>query len=291
MGSDQPWKQVEIPFSSTLHDVTRYKDRVYAVGDSGTVLQQADGKWSKLVDSGPTGNANVLCSVGTTDKGERIWFAGASGSLGYFDVKSEEMKDFSNPEGQGDRWNDIIVTGEAGSEVIRVADTNGEIATLRISKTKTESTDLVKPKSAGQSITGLSRDSEGDLYAVNTTGKLFMSSDGKNWSATDLVDTDFVDVTTKDGLAYTATSSGFGYIYDPAKDEVDKFDPDISTIHAITSDDHVTISGTNGKIADLIDGKWRCVETPASTDLYSICVGTEDVAVGSGGIVIKRPQK
>lgn len=291
MGSSQPWKHVDVPFSSSLHDVTRFKKRVYVVGDSGTLLERANGEWSTLLDTGPSGNSNVLRSVGVSSDGKHVWFAGSSGTIGYFDVKAGEVTDLSNPEGESDQWNDMLVTGSAGSEVVRAADNNGEIVTLRLSKGAIESTNLVKPRSAGQSITGLATGKSGQLFAVNTTGKLFTSASGQNWSATDLVDTNLVDVTVHEGLVYAIVSSGFGYTYDPSADEKGKFDVSISTTHSITAGDSVVISGTNGMVADLVDGTWKTTETPASTDLYGVTTGKSDLAVGSSGTVVERQPK
>ncbi|MFC7165247.1 hypothetical protein [Halospeciosus flavus] len=287
MDNDQPWEHVDVPFSSTLHDVVRYENRVYTVGDSGTLLERAAGTWSTLLDSGPTGNSNVLKSVATTAGGKRVWFAGSSGSLGYFDVEAGDVVDFSAPEGQSDQWNDVLVDGEAGSEVVRVADNNGEVVTLRLAGSELESTNLVKPRSAGQSIGGLAV-GDGQLYAVNTSGKLFASSDGQTWSATDLVDTDLVDVAVSGGTVYALTASGFGYTHDPASGETQKFDTGISATHTVTAGHSVVVAGTNGTIADLVDGTWERVETPASTDLYGVALGKSDLAVGSSGTAIER---
>lgn len=290
MATDRPWQHVDVPFSSSLHDVTRSKKAVYAVGDGGTLLQRADGTWSVVLDRGPTGNSNVLKSVATTADGKRVWFAGSSGTVGCYDPKSGDVLDFSDPEGESDQWNDMLVTGSAGSEVVRLADNNGEIVTLRLSGTSLDATNLVKPRSAGQSITGLARNAGGTLFAVNTSGKLFWSSDGQNWSVTDLVDTDLVDVTVADGRVYAVTASGFGYAYDPSTGEKTKFDTGISATHAIDAGGKIAVAGTNGMIADRGDGEWRSVETPASTDLYSLAVGASDLAVGSSGTVIERPE-
>ena len=52
-----------------------------------------------------------LLTMDVTDDGERVWFGGANGALGYYDLETRTRADFSEPVGVGNAFHAIAVAG------------------------------------------------------------------------------------------------------------------------------------------------------------------------------------
>lgn len=84
--------QVESGVDSALYCVTNTAAGYFACGGEGIVLNRTEsGKWEKILQGGPTGNANSLYACTSTDDGERLWFAGVSGAIGTFVTFTESV--------------------------------------------------------------------------------------------------------------------------------------------------------------------------------------------------------
>lgn len=62
-----------------------------------------------------------------TDPGERLWFAGAGGALGYYDLQTEQRRDYSKPQGNAGTFSSLTVSGDRGEEKLLVADGSGHV--------------------------------------------------------------------------------------------------------------------------------------------------------------------
>jgi len=122
------WKVAETPVEEALHGahVKYTRAGVYAIGEGGIVIVREDG-WHKVLEGGPSGNGNDLCGADATDDGKSLWFVGASGAIGEYDVESGVLVDRSAPNDHTNNFNDVSVTGEAGDAEVYVADDSGAV--------------------------------------------------------------------------------------------------------------------------------------------------------------------
>jgi hypothetical protein len=95
----------------------------------GVVLSRGAEGWRKELDGGPTGNGNGndLYGAAVTDDGKRLWFVGASGAIGEYDVESGVLVDRSAPNDVTNNFNDVAVAGNADEADVYVAGDSGSI--------------------------------------------------------------------------------------------------------------------------------------------------------------------
>lgn len=93
--TERAWKSVTTPFAVDLFAVTQTAEGPFAVGGSGTVAAERSGGWEMVVDQGPAGKNRTLRAVDVTDDGTRVWFAGASGAIGMYDLERGRLYDYS----------------------------------------------------------------------------------------------------------------------------------------------------------------------------------------------------
>ncbi|KZN26430.1 hypothetical protein A4G99_20450 [Haladaptatus sp. R4] len=130
--SKAEWRSVESPTDKTLIGVTTTTEGPFAVGTGGNVLTKRDGEWRFAIRDGPATRENTLTCVDVTDDGTRIWFAGSSGALGCYDATEGKKYDYSAPKEKTSTWEAIAVSGNAGSELIRVANGSGEVLPVTV---------------------------------------------------------------------------------------------------------------------------------------------------------------
>ena len=121
------WEAAETPTEETLYDVAYTSDGPYVVGTAGLVLGRTGEGWEKVLDGGPTGNGNDLYGADVTDDGDRLWFVGASGAIGEYDVTAGSLNDYSAPDDVTNNFNDVAVTAAAGEANTFVAGDSGKI--------------------------------------------------------------------------------------------------------------------------------------------------------------------
>lgn len=127
VADEDGWTVAETPTGGTLYDVARTANSIYAVGTGGVVLRRDAAGWTKVLDGGPTGNGNDLYGADVTDDGEALWFVGASGAIGEYDVVSGVLDDHSAPMDVTNNFNDVSVRGAPGSANVYVAGDSGKI--------------------------------------------------------------------------------------------------------------------------------------------------------------------
>ena len=97
--AEAEWRTEKTPADGTLHDVVyaggdaSNDGSAYAVGQDGVVLERTEQRWEKVTDGGVTGDGRDLYGADVTDDGERLWFAGASGAIGEYDVTTGNIND------------------------------------------------------------------------------------------------------------------------------------------------------------------------------------------------------
>ncbi|WP_247730218.1 hypothetical protein [Halovivax limisalsi] len=169
------WRTVDGPTSRALHGVVHGQDGAYAVGEGGMVLRRGTDGWRIVFERGPGVAKNTLRDVAATADGCRVWFAGDSGALGYFDVADGRKSDYSAPMEKTSTWEAIAVAGKTGEERVRIANGSGEVLDCTVEDGCPTWGEVVKP-GGGSTINALTVGS-GDFYAVDTSGGVYREAE------------------------------------------------------------------------------------------------------------------
>ncbi|MGQ3411989.1 hypothetical protein ACT4ML_06965 [Natrinema sp. LN54] len=293
-GDRSGWEAVESPTSRTLHGVVHGQDGPYACGEGGLLLHRAPDGWRILLERGPGVSENTLRSIATTDDGCRLWFAGDSGALGYYDVADGHLSDYSAPMEKTSTWEAIAVTGKTGEERVRVANGSGEVLDCAVEDGCPVWGEVVKP-GGGSTIPGLTAGPDG-FYAVDTSGGAYSEpadgdSKGTSPSSEAADDTTAAEDTTDSG-----SRDGQPADTEPTDSDPEEWDRigvrnaqvDFQDIWAGT--DSVFIAGADG-IAYRYDPhceNWTPLHVGQGALQAIRSVGTDAVAVATGGRIYER---
>lgn len=98
-----------------------------------------------------------------TDPGERLWFAGAGGALGYYDLQTERRRDYSKPQGNAGTFYSLTVAGDRGEEKFLVADGSGHVIPAHVSDDSTTDVaiDWETTPNAGNAGEAVAHDADG----------------------------------------------------------------------------------------------------------------------------------
>lgn len=284
------WKVAEIPTKKALHGVVETKVGPLAVGESGKVLLRSNEEWKLVISDGPGAKRNPLTDVSVSADGERVWFCGGSGALGCYDVTVARKYDYSAPEGKTSTWEAVAVTGEYGSERLRVANGSGEVlsATLKEGVCPTFET-VVKP-GGGSTISALTF-GDGMCYAVDTSGNAFRETD-ESWCDIGVknAQVNFSDIATSVGILYIVGGDGLIYRYDRSCDNWTPTRVAPAALHGVCQSVEYLISvGEGGTVCEHGSREgWVTTEVPTEATLHAVTAGDVDVAVGENGAVIER---
>ncbi|PSQ60439.1 MAG: hypothetical protein BRD23_02120 [Halobacteriales archaeon SW_9_67_25] len=295
--ADEEWTSVESPTDSTLHDVERVRgaaaDQVsadaYAVGGSGVVLERSggDGDWRKELDGGPSGNGNDLYGSDMTDDGKRLWFVGASGAIGEYDIRSGVLNDRSAPMDVTNNFNDVAVTGEAGDANVYVGGDSGKMY-YSFENGEEGSWDSVTPGS-GSNVNAVDCFGAREGHIVDGNKTVFETDDGSTWDKVGLADANenFYGVDS-DGFDDVWICGGGGMIHhwDGAEwTPADTGDASLRDIE-VEGDEGWTVGGSGAVYR--YDGTWTETETPTGQNLNAVVRGGREIAVGAGGTIIEH---
>ncbi|MCD2201188.1 hypothetical protein LPA44_15035 [Halobacterium sp. KA-4] len=245
------WEAVDTPTQRTLYDVTRTDAGTFAVGAGGVVLERTEDGWTLVTESGPAGNGNNLSSATTTQNGERLWVAGASGTVAEYDPSTESFTSRNAPDDVTNAFTDIAITGSAGDATIYLVDASGKI---HISEQNGEpGTWTHTTPGSGAEISAVAV-SGSTGFLVDQNGSIFKTTDGETWPEVD----------------------------------TPSFDETLTDI-AMRSSETVVLVGSSGMVVIGSDGEWE-QESAANTALHDVeveacgCVH----AVGASGTVLHR---
>ncbi|MGB9965516.1 WD40/YVTN/BNR-like repeat-containing protein [Halobacterium hubeiense] len=279
---------VESPTGNTLHDVESTAAGAFAVGGGGVVLERTAVGWRKLLDGGPTGNGNNLYGADVTDDGERLWFVGASGAIGEYDVEAGVLNDRSAPMDVTNNFNDVSVTGEAGEANVYVAGDSGKVYHSD-ENGETGSWDYTTPGS-GAAINAIDffDDRSGHVVDGNTT--VFYTRDGATWDRLGIADANhnFYGVDSDDFDDVWVSGAG-GTVYHWNGSEWARSDTGDATLRDVEVGDGgagATVGG-GGKYYATGGSEWTVRSTPTGQNLKAVLRGDTTVAVGAGGTVLE----
>jgi hypothetical protein len=285
--NDSGWTTAETPTGNTLHDVETTDRGTYAVGGGGVVIRRGQKEWATVLDGGPTGNGNNLYGADVTDDGSRLWFVGASGAIGEYDVESGVLTDHSAPNDVTNNFNDVSVTGEAGEANVYVAGDSGKIY-YSFANGATGTWDGVTPGS-GSEINAIDFHGSKTGHAVDGNQTVFVTGDGTTWDELGIADADYnVYGVDSDAAGDVAVSGGGGSVYDWDGSQwvrADTGDAGLRDVE-VEGDAGLTVGG-GGAVFRLGRDGWVQEETPTGANLTAVVRAKPDVAVGAGGTVVE----
>lgn len=286
------WNRVNSPTEKALHDVVFTTSGPCAVGESGHVLTRGDSEWETVVKDGPGGAGNGLFGASVTADRKRVWFAGDSGAVGYYDPASDESTDRSAPKGKTSSWADVAAVGPAGDERVWLINSSGELLTGTVSDDTVEWSDVMKPTNgttinaiAATDSTGYVCDGSGNVARRGSNGWRDIGIDGESASLHDVVAPGAKTTTVVGDDGSILRYDGFAWM-SLAEAE--------SALHAVDRrGGRGLAAGPDGTVFAIEDSKWQRAETKLSMTLHGVALGTveyADVAVGSSGTILENFQ-
>jgi hypothetical protein len=290
--SDEPWVEADSPTGKTLNGIVESTDGPYAVGGGGRVLARRPDSWTVVIENGPKGQGNTLNGAAVTDDGVNVWFAGSSGVIGQYDVEAGELADHSAPKGKTSSWEDVTVTGPAGSESVYLVNGSGEVLSGQNDGGEVTWGEVLKP-GGGSSMKGVAFIGNNTGYICDTNAKVYETTNGGDSYETIGIEGGSVGLYGVDAVSPDEVNvvGGDGSIF--------RYNGAVWTKLAVTGnslagidrmDDHGLACGGSGTIAERTADGWKVAETPTGNGLQSIVIGTTypDVAVGGSGTILER---
>jgi photosystem II stability/assembly factor-like uncharacterized protein len=288
--SADEWTTVETPTGNTLYDAARTSDGIYVVGAGGVVLRRTAAGYEKVLDGGPTGNGNSLYGADTTDDGSTLWFVGASGAIGEYDVEAGVLTDHSAPNDVTNNFNDVSVVGDPGSANVYVAGDSGKIYSS-FADGATGTWDATTPGS-GSAINAIDFYDDRSGHAVDGNQTVFYTNDGGSYDRLGIENANYnfygVD---SDGADDVTVSGGGGSVYNWDGAEWvrdDTGDAGLRDVEACADCGCTLTVGGGGAVVREREGTWAREATPTGANLKAVVCGPTNVAVGAGGTVIER---
>lgn len=282
------WAIAETPVDSTLHDVQHTATSAHAVGNGGLVIERTGAGWELVLQGGPTGNGNDLFGADVTDDGERLWFVGASGAIGEYDVETGNLVDRSAPNDQTENFNDVAVTGPAGDADVYVADDSGAIHYSFANGE--EGTWEYEVPGSGDALNAIDFHGDRAGNVVAEGGRVFETDDGTTWNRIGLEDADAafygLDADTADDVTVSGGNASV-FEYDGSRWTPESLgDADLVDVEICGGDGYAV--GGGGVIFEQDGGEWSQNDTPTGENVQAVVCGSVDVAVGASGTVLER---
>lgn len=289
------WVAVESPTDETLRDVAPSANGPVAVGNGGVAVGRGRERWGIVMENGPAAKGSTLYAVDSTADGERVWFAGANGALGYYDIVADERRNFSVPRGNSNTFYALTVSGERGSEKFLVADGSGHVLPGHMEQDETDwswSTSV----EGGNTIQALTHDDQGYGYAV-TNANVYMTTAEEEWTkiGIDRSGSSFYDCTFDEGVFLTGGGNGIVYQADELTDHDDEvtWTPSDLGGYGIKSLDaghgaQLACGAGGGISIRATDGEWEQARYNGTKTFHGVAVTTPMIAVGSNGLIVER---
>lgn len=165
--------------------------RSFVTGNGGVLAGwNGRGRPTGLFTTGARGNGHWVKDVAITDDGERVWFSGASGTFGYYDRATGAPRSHSSPYGITSNFRSLAVRGDSGQESVHTVDGSGRVVRARLDGERMRVEGVSIPGN-GTGFTDIVDDGE-TLYAADSGGSLYRSTDGRHWSRRRLTQTTIV---------------------------------------------------------------------------------------------------
>ncbi|GAB7095583.1 hypothetical protein JCM30237_27370 [Halolamina litorea] len=301
-GTREPaWEPAETEFEIDLFDVVHTVEGPYAVGASGTLVADTGSGWDVVFDDGPATREAQLQAADVTADGRRVWMVGTSGVVACYDVEQARKFDYSSPDGMTSTWEGVAVAGRKGREKVLAANGSGEVLPFLVDGFEIDWGQPRKPAGKGANVAALAASPDGVGYAIDTAGNAFKTTQREGWAEIGILDSQLKlhDIHAgANGRVYVAAGDGNVYRYD---DSYESWTPigvtDGIALRAIdvavyeNGTGEMVVVGDDGSLYERVgDERWVKQPTPVDATLHGLSVGDLDVAVGTGGTVLERPQ-
>jgi streptogramin lyase len=297
MSGDYAWSTVSAPKSVQLRGIESFEGTAFASGQGGLLMERTGpGEWESVFTTGATGDGRGIIDVSLTDDGGRVWFAGSSGTFGYYDRQQESVVPHSGPYDVTANFKSVSANGETGSESVHAVDDAGQV--LRVTMDgEGLAVDGVAVPGDGAGFTEVV-DHCGALYATDRAGRLHRSDDGRNWTSKRLAETAIKALSRTDPGLVAIDDGGTVYKHVSLFGEdgrTKKAAPSISSPEELEALEETIIAVGGGGTLLVIDGAGRASEEPIDVGetLYAAEVFDDGtiLAAGSSGVVVEgKPQ-
>jgi photosystem II stability/assembly factor-like uncharacterized protein len=265
----------------------------YAVADGGVLLKRESDTWSVVLNDGPSSNSNDLFGVAATADGDHIWFVGASGAIGEYDVTSGSLvQDHSAPNDVTNNFQDVAVTDVSGEANVYVTGGSGKVYT----STDNGNTWNEATPGDGSAIRAINTYDVQSGHIVDADQSVFETTDGGGtWEDAGIADADVsfygVDSYTTD-LVWVAAGNGTVYHWNGSEwTSTDVGEADLQDLELVQDGQSGYAVGASGAAFAYDGSSWAVEDTPTSNNLNAVVLGTDTtppIAVGDGGTVIER---
>jgi hypothetical protein len=290
-GGTDSWTEVRTSTDNDINDVALTAEGAYAVADGGILLKRTDSTWVTVIGDGPASNSRTLLSIDATDDGERLWFVGASGAIGEYDVTTGSLvEDHTGPNDNTNNFQSVSVTGPSGSANVYVGDDSGTVihsADNGGSWTESTFASGVVKIDMYDAQSGHLADGNNGVYETaqgwTSNNKIGIADAGNTFFGVDSDASDDVWVSTASGTVYrwngsnwTPTSVGMN---------------DLRDIEVAADDQNGYVVGASAVVFGYDGSSWSAQEAPGTSNLNAVVLGTDTtppIAVGDGGTVIER---
>ncbi|GAD53186.1 hypotheical protein [Halarchaeum acidiphilum MH1-52-1] len=286
------WGAVVSPTGESLHDVSHTSGTAYAVGSSGRVLRRVAGEWSVSTEKG-AGRSKTLSACAPTDDGDRLWFCGASGTVGFLDVESGNVTSHAKPVGAGDGFTDIAVFGGVGAERVYLAASDGTVVIGRHGSGKLQWE--TRDTGGGYTITGVDFHTRERGHAVTNGSAVYRTTDaGATWDRIGIADAQVPLKAVVSGAQHVYAAGGSGRVFrlDCTCGRWTPFKPGNETVSALVQrDGRLLGAGGSGSVVERTDTGYTLYGTGTGNHLNGAAIGGDygpDIVVGDGGAILER---
>lgn len=286
--ADEPeWVAEETPVDSTVYDVVYTSNGAYAVGAGGIVLRRDEAGWTTVLDGGPTGNGNDLYGADVAGYGADLWFVGASGAIGKYNVETGSLEDYSAPMDVTNNFNDVSARTTSEGTAVYVAGDSGKIY-YSFDGGKGGTWDDTTPGS-GSAVNAIDFFGGREGHAVDGNTTVFRTDDGGTYEGIGVADAnnDFFGVDS-DGFDDVTVVGGGGTVLGWDGVEWVRTDLGDAQLQDVEVGDVAYTAGGGGAVFRRDGGTWAQEATPIGENLQAVTDGPTPIAVGAGGAIIVR---
>jgi len=293
-GETGSWTRVRTESDNTIYDVAQTSEGAYAVAAGGQLLKREQDTWAVVLSDGPSGNSNDLYGLAVTDDGNTLWFAGASGALGEYDVTTGDLvQDRSGLNGTStNNFRDVAVTGQSGSATVQIVDDAGKVYSSTVNG---GGWNTATPGS-GAVIRAIDTYDVSSGYIVDDNQSVFETTDsGNTWSDAGIADANVsfygVDADASDDV-WVVGGSGMVYRWDGSGWTPNSIgEPTLRDIEVGSGDASGLAVGGSGALFEYDGSGWTRADTPTSQNLRAVIQGDDSapsIAVGAAGTILEK---